>query len=166
MSQSNPVVLVQSRSQTAHHFRIAALCEQFCTDPLCQMEQIPQLRGRCHGEGRCQNPISSSNTPMRRCVGLAEPKPKKRNKPISTLRAHGRKRRYRASTFLVTPTIYQRSESSEAASVSGLFHLDRFSFRRASIPIRDLRHVHCEVPKPSNTRCSGPVLIGRWHFLE
>jgi hypothetical protein len=47
-------------------------------------------------------------------------KTEKRNKPISALRAHGRKLRCRASTFLASPRVRQRSVTREAASVGGL----------------------------------------------
>jgi hypothetical protein len=51
---------------------------------------------------------SSGNMPRKRYVGLAKPKPKKRSKPIPTLRSHGRKLRCRASTFLASTIVRQR----------------------------------------------------------
>jgi hypothetical protein len=41
-------------------------------------------------------------------VGLSNPKPKKRGKPISSLRAHGRKLRCTASTFSASTTVRQK----------------------------------------------------------
>src|SRR3984893_7369447 len=46
--------------------------------------------------------------PRKRCVGPCDPTPKKRSKPMPTLRSHGRKLRCRASTFLAPTTVRQR----------------------------------------------------------
>jgi hypothetical protein len=55
-----------------------------------------------------QRQTSSGNMPMKQCVGPFNPKAKKRSKPISTLRIHGRKLRCTASTFLASTRVHQR----------------------------------------------------------
>ena len=61
----------------------------------------------------------SGNMPRKRWVGL-NLKPKKRSRPTSTLRLHGRKLRCRASTFLASTTVLQSAELCKGASVGGL----------------------------------------------
>src|SRR5437660_7783978 len=60
--------------------------------------------------------------PRKRYVGVAKPKPKKRRKPMPSLRSHGGKLRCRARRFLALMTVRQRPIFCEAARLSGGHH--------------------------------------------
>jgi hypothetical protein len=86
--------------------------EQFCTDCGEQPAQLRRFRDTRRPVGtrvaKWQRLIGSGNMPRKQCVGPFNPKTKKRSKPTSTLRVHGRKLRCTASTFLASTTVRQR----------------------------------------------------------
>src|SRR5438045_9449220 len=60
--------------------------------------------------------------PRKRYVGVAKPKPKKRRKPMPSLRSHGGKLRCEARKCLALMTVRQRPIFCEAARLSGGHH--------------------------------------------
>jgi hypothetical protein len=81
--------------------------------------------------------------PRKQCVGPFNPKPKNKSKPISTLRIHGRKLRYTASTFWASTTVHQKpgqpcsTTDKRVSRPSGALKLG--SFKKAAIRSRARR---------------------------